>query len=460
MVGQLIYIIAFITSFLLYYFAPEGPNPPFMGSCIAIASFLIFIHIRGKYVESELSKVYLRHSVVFLIIFFIVFFQRALDYSLGIMQSGDADTSLVWGNSPQVVSRACALSLIALSSFLCGYSTYINRCVETEYSYVFHYQKYIIFGGFFLLLIHIIQYGIGDFSKKGDENTAIFTILQAVFLALLVIYIYDSKYNYIGSTIQYKRLIFPFLFVFFYLFVYFASGNRGGGIKVALIILISYLYLTDNKVNYKKILLVGVFCAFAFSVIGIVRVKNGKDVHAATEQILKKHSVSPFTSELAGSINTVHVAMAHVPSKQDYNYGSTFFPGFSVLVPGLSRILPKSDGSGDVITKMFFGGNIPSWGWGFGSSAVADVYLSFGMFGVLFIFFIFGRFIHYLEYGTFCVKKSPLFLVLSFCVYSQLVSLCRGPFFILFLSWDYAFLMVLFCMKRVYGCIDNKMEEN
>lgn len=189
-----------------------------------------------------------------MIIFFIVFFQRALDFSLDILKTGSASTSLLWGNSPHVVSKACALSLVALSSFLCGYYTYINRCSEACCSYVFYYKRYIILGGFLLLLIHILQFGIGDFSKNNEENTAIFTILQAVFLALLVIYIYDSKHNHVDYRSQYKQLILPLLFTLFYLFVYFASGNRGGGIKVAMMLLISYIYFSDNRVNYKKYL--------------------------------------------------------------------------------------------------------------------------------------------------------------------------------------------------------------
>lgn len=450
MIGLLIYFISLILSILLYLLAPDEPNKMFMGCCVAIAAFLIFIHVKGRYVEDQLYKVYLRHSVVFLIIFFIVFFQRALDFSLDILKTGSASTSLLWGNSPYVVSKACALSLVALSSFLCGYYTYINRCSEACCSYVFYYKRYIILGGFLLLLIHILQFGIGDFSKNNEENTAIFTILQAVFLALLVIYIYDSKHNHVDYRSQYKQLILPLLFTLFYLFVYFASGNRGGGIKVAMMLLISYIYFTDNRVNYKKIFMIAIVGAFAVTLIGVIRTMQKQDINKAMEMVSESHSISPFTAELAGSVNTVHVAMGHVPSKQDYNYGATFFPGFSVLVPGLSRVMTKCEGSGDVITKMYFGGTVPSWGWGLASSAVADVYLSFGMLGVLIIFFIFGRFLHYLEYGTFCIRKSPLFLVLSFCVYSQLMSLCRGPFAILFLSWDYAFLMVLFCMRRVY----------
>ena len=51
--------------------------------------------------------------------------------------------------------------------------------------------------------------------------------------------------------------------------------------------------------------------------------------------------------------------------------------------------MPDIPTSEDIITTMFFGGKIPTWGWGLGSSAVADVYIAFGMLGVIIIFFIF-----------------------------------------------------------------------
>ena len=91
--------------------------------------------------------------------------------------------------------------------------------------------------------------------------------------------------------------------------------------------------------------------------------------------------------------------------------GTSFINGFSVLVPGLSRITHGvAEPSGETITKMYFGENMPDWGWGFGSSCIADVYISFGILGIIVIFFFLGRFIHYLEYGTFVADKSPYFL--------------------------------------------------
>lgn len=452
MLGKILSYLVLVISVLMFFYAPTNPDRLFLGYCILMASILMYIHIKGIYVERELRKVYLRHSVVFLLIFFIVFFQRDLDYSLGLLTNDSIGVDLFFGNAPHVVSKACALSLIALSSFLCGYYRYSSKYKRNNTKkYVFKDTKVLVFGGFFLMFLHILQYGIGNFSKDENTDTAILIIMQAVLLAIIVANAYDIRSNSKPNSISIKKYRMSLVLIFLFLFIYFASANRGGAIKVCLMLLVAYIYITDNRVNYKKIAIIAIAGAFSITMIGLVRSMVDRDINAAMKMLLDMKSISPLTSELAGSVNTVHVALGNVPSMQDYNYGSSFFPRFNILIPGLNRIMPDIPTSEDIITTMFFGGKIPTWGWGLGSSAVADVYIAFGMLGVIIIFFIFGWFIHYLEYGTFCIQKSPLFLVLSFCVYSQLISLCRGPFAILFLSLDFALILVLiFMRKRIY----------
>lgn len=444
-------------SVVLYYIAPNYPSRPFMGLCVTMALVLMFLHTKGCGAEDKLKRIYLRHSIVFILGYLIVFFQRAIDYSVGLIDeySGSVE-SLLWANVPFVVSKACALSLIGISAFVYGYNSYTyNKNIVSKVRYQFRLKKGLVLSGFLLLLVYVILTGIGDFTKKEEsENIGYLMVAQAVLLAVVVIYTYDYKYNAAYQEFNKRFFIVPVSLIAFYLFIYFATGNRGGAIKVCFMLLVAYLYLQHEKVNYKKIFFCFLIGALAMTTIGIVRTMETKDMNEVAALMSVKETVSPFTVELSGSVNTVHVALANYPSKKKFNCGTSFFSGFSVLVPGLSRITHgMSENSGDILTKMYFGGSVPDWGWGLGSSAVADVYISFGMIGVLLIFFLFGKFLHYLEYGTFVIEKSPFFLVLSFCVYSQFISLCRGPFSILFLSWDYALIIVLVCaikrMKRI-----------
>ena len=424
---KLISLIVLLISLVFFYTAPNYPSRPFMGFCTIIAIFLIVLQIKGYCTDKELKKIYLRHSTIFLIFFFIVFFQRATDFSLGIIDQDSISVyDLIWAYVPSVVSKASALALLALSTFLFGYHCYSPRLLkDCIYTYKFRSKYFLVTSGFGLLFVYVALTGIGDFSKHSeDENMGFLMVAQAVLLAIVVIYS----------------------------FVYFATGNRGGAIKVCLMLLASYVYIAKDGVNYKRIFVLFIIGAFSMTLIGIIRMQETKKLNEISSLISAKETISPLTVELSGSVNTVHLVLANVPIKQNYNWGTSFINGFSVLVPGLSRITHGvAEPSGETITKMYFGENMPDWGWGFGSSCIADVYISFGILGIIVIFFFLGRFIHYLEYGTFVADKSPYFLILSFCVFSQFHSLCRGSFSILFLSWDYAVLLVFLfvqCYKK------------
>lgn len=165
MIGKLLSFLVLVVSVMMYFYAPTSPDRTFLGYCILMGAVLIYIHIKGKYVERELRKVYLRHSVVFILIFFIVFFQRDLDFALGLLTNDSPRVDLFYGNAPHVVSKACALSLMALSSFLCGYyKSSFKNMHNTTNVYVFISHKLLVIGGFFLMFLHVLQYGIGNIS--------------------------------------------------------------------------------------------------------------------------------------------------------------------------------------------------------------------------------------------------------------------------------------------------------
>ena len=87
----------------------------------------------------------------------------------------------------------------------------------------------------------------------------------------------------------------------------------------------------ENYPEYKKIAIIAIAGAFSITMIGLVRSMVDRDINAAMKMLLDMKSISPLTSELAGSVNTVHVALGNVPSMQDYNYGSSFFPRFNIF---------------------------------------------------------------------------------------------------------------------------------
>lgn len=129
-----------------------------------------------------------------------------------------------------------------------------------------------------MLFVYVALTGIGDFSKHSeDENMGFLMVAQAVLLAIVVIYSYEYKNKVNAKSIRILYFLFPLSLILFYLFVYFATGNRGGAIKVCLMLLASYVYIAKDGVNYKRIFVLFIIGAFSMTLIGIIRMQETKN---------------------------------------------------------------------------------------------------------------------------------------------------------------------------------------
>lgn len=421
----------------------------YMGTIIgcSIISIILFLFDKNSPLDRLLNKVYLRHSVFFIICFYIVFFQCDIDYILGII---DSENQYLWYDK-SVVCKSLALSGLALTSFLIGYKLF-QRGLDIQNARVhFPFKSKNILCHFTLILLLVyyifipksyLQYGYGTDIEVGPVG-AIIGYLQACFIAIFVLYSVDFRKS--GSKKWIKEFGYPLILISLYILLILLSGRRTEALRSVSLILIAYIYSYLGKINYKRIIISGIVAVSVFSVLGVLRSHSSGNVTETFRMISNYTSISPFTREYAGSVNTLHIAVSNYPSKYEYDYGSSFFPNFLKIVPGLSSLYQeyiidgKIETSGDIITNIYFGSD-PSWG--LGTSIIADIYISFGAIGVCIIFLIFGYFVKYLEFVTFVKFKSLYLLALSFCCYSALLYMCRSSFSIIFICWAYSCILI------------------
>ena len=119
-----LYLISLIAAYFLYNEAPTSMNKDFMTICIALVAINIsyFVLSRPKNGYS-IKRIFVRHSYIFIICFFIVFFQADLDYILGFI---DGNMKMLWIDN-NVVCKAMALSTVAICSILLGYNLFRSR---------------------------------------------------------------------------------------------------------------------------------------------------------------------------------------------------------------------------------------------------------------------------------------------------------------------------------------------
>lgn len=443
------HILSLFVAYYLFTIAPSNMDRSFMSTCLilVVVNSLAYVFQKRPIFENKKTKIYLRHTFVFLFCFFIVFFQYDIDYLFGLSNETD---KLIWTDTT-VVCKSMSIACMALCSLLIGFSLYRGKIKRPVYTYTFRMKKELCVLGFAMLIVYLVftprAYLMGGYNEgieRGGANV-ILVLLQALFITMFAIYCYEYSSGRMRRNIL-RELRMPVLLIICYMIIILMSGRRTEAVRMGMLLMIVFVYIKREKINYKLVLVYVIGIAFLFTAVSLVR--SG----GSAEQIREIASVSPLTKELAGSVNTLHVAVTNFPDVYPYTKGITFFPNFCVLVPGLDQFYQnfiKEAGlittSAELITMLGVGEGA---GYGMGSSIVADVYISFGYIGVILIFIFLGYFIRHLEYGTFSQQFSPFFLVLSFGCYSQFMFACRGTIANMFLSWSYATLLMFILCRR------------
>lgn len=460
---MIVYIIFLFVEIGFYLTAPKSMEKSFMFYCLlsVVVQLVYFFCFDKKDKRGKLKGIYFRHTSFFLASFFVVFFQCDIDYVIGLI---DESEKMLWIDNT-IVCKSLALATMAMTSVLIGYKlmqmrdSHSHIIKASSCDYICNNKHLLCVIGYAMLALYILfvprDYLYGGYNEGADKGWAnvLLILIQAVFVAMFALYGYDFR-NSKSKKIFIRELRYPFLLVLLYIFIVLVTGRRTEAIRAAFLLVIVYSYCMGKKASNKLIISYFIVAAILFSIIGVLRMGEVKSFEKGFSTVSEKPSLSPFTRELAGSVNTLHVAVSYFPNQLDYNYGMTFFPPFCVLIPGLDRFFVAfvADNnvplrSGEVITTLGIGANA---GYGMGSSIVADVYISFGPIGVFIVFLLFGIFLRYLEMGSFAVKKSPYFLVLSMGCFSMFMYACRGTVANIFLSWSYATILVfIFSKKKV-----------
>ena len=448
------YTCLLILNILIYLNAPSDLNKSFLGMSLLIPLLgsIFFILDNLKIIGKK--GIYVRHSFLFIFVFFIVFYQYYIDYLLGFL---DGTEERIWV-SHSIVCKSCALSNFSLISFFIGYTFQkqkMNHVVEEAclYSIRFPFKKHLCIASYLLffafLLIVDKSFFAGDYAAMDFGGFWIIVILQSFFIAMLVLYSIEFKTNNHENVKKFFK--YPILIILIYSSIVLLCGRRTEVLRVLSLSLGCIAFLKGEKLNFKKFVISGILLMSLFAIIGVIRGGNG-NFSSGVDAINNRASFMPVTLELAGSVNTLHVATCYIPEEVPYNYGLSFFPSFTLLVPGLDRtfnmIFPELAlmKSPNIITNLYWGGVGP---YGLGSSSVADVYISFGAIGLLVVFFLLGRLMRYLEVKTFVQHSvNPYILALSFCVFSQIIYSMRTGISVLFMSWTYS-CMIIYAITKL-----------
>lgn len=454
-----IHIILVAISLVMLGHAPRNINAPFMLQCFAVAFVSIILYFRLK--KKRKRRMIISHSLLFTIAYCVVFYQFDIDYLLGLVDMTFRTNVLTIFNE-SVVCKALCIANIALNSFFFGLSINENKIYKTNAVYSFgNYQKSLTGLSFLLLLVYLIvvdkQYLFNGYAKGYDAGypaQLTMSLLQATLIAFVVIkcYICRKEDKEICATSDFWREFkFQIIICILTALLILMSGRRTEAVSVLFSLFFGFVYVYRGKIPVIRIAVVVAFLSFIFSFLSFYRTINGGDANEAVEAVSNISSVFPPTRELAFNASSLHIVLSYVPSQVDYNYGTSFFPGFLTIVPGLHKIflnladLPLVKQNSAFFCTIYGNGNLS---WGLGTSCVADVYLSFGIIGVIIIFILWGRYLGFLEKISIADLANPFLLALALCTYKELIYITRGSLTYCFGAYTYSALLIYFFSKK------------
>lgn len=430
----------------IYPFLPNVLDRSMMITLLSIVGISIILYAFYNQFFSSKGSQYLKQSILILLSISIVHFQYPIDYVIGYLSS---EESFIWMNN-SIVVKSLYFSTIGLISFFLGYILHIpkvpkyffksdlNRIVSTEYLY---YLAPIFLVGYFLTVDKL--YLAGYYGSVGMGQTAAYFILlfQVVVYGIIIqnslnAIILRNKPKSFLEYVHYQGYSLLFVILVYFVSV-IISGDRGPIIYFSLAYVAGYIYVTKKRVTLKHALITLVIGASFITILGIVRSMD-KSLSFKERLVLsisfdqeRTKSVMPYTSELAGSIRTLHAVTDYVPEYHPHTYGRFQLQQVIVSIPFSNRLTTMIWGdhyryrSPASFATWVIQGDTPSSG--VGTTCIADFYVEFGLIGVIIGMFLLGYFIRFSEVIFFHHALPKLFpLIFSFVYLSDAIYIARS----------------------------------
>jgi len=480
-VHKAIVLICFLILNILYLNTPEKPNASFQRNIfivLIISSIALFMFQK---IGNKQFR-YFSITPIFILGYIIVFFQIPLLRFYG-FEIKESLFNFIWANDT-VINKSIIISGIGLLSFYLGLmffrkGTTNNIIIKKETKDSGRFLIILTYAFYFLFFISSGSYKTGEYTPEDASGLVnYFSKFFNIFLSAAIILKVSNITSLSNKKMSFKRyLLFfekPLLIILFWHLIFSMFVGDRGPIIYYLMMTFSMYFLRFKEIGVIKIAFIIFMSSVFFTGMGIVRQTRGGDkgyiervtgvfqIGGMSENNIGFDTSVPggTTIELAISIRTLNYSIYNVPNKFDYGYGIFQSKYFFSIIPGLSGIMlnlihngdPKYNGSSNFITYLIQGKDST---YGDGSSIVADLYLDFGVYGVIIGLFLFGAFIGKNENKLFTGHQEISIVWIALIVYFSLAIYVNRSALLLQLS---KIIMIYIALKMNYFIINkNKL---
>ena len=457
-------IFVLLASILGYFYAGDGMNSWFMSLCSMAMGGASILFCKTMHLRFQ-NWGYFSASSLFCLSFWIVHFFYAL--LLIFYEEVEFFSIHLWPH-PDRANYTTLVSVLAFSGFYLGYLSLALRTPHlTVRSVTVLSSQSLSRLSLAAPLISILNFvcfisvvgptylsgGYAGSGNWGSGATYFFQFFELFFYLSLILEVYKIKLKnkqlgVLAYALSFNWLTIVFLFAFIVFNLYI--GDRGPILTSVFIVVGGY------DLFIKRFRLVAVVLALILGIAAMSYVSNyrtrdaGASLEERVEQAKYKLEEKRWyhaPGELGGNVRTANVgiAMAHSDGFWYGKFQAVHIMGVIPFAKGAVIYvlnIPFGLTSGVYLTMVING----SRGVGVGTTPVADVYLDFGLLGIIIMFPCLGRFIAWLELNAFSTSSVYHFVVYLWLL-SEALYWPRAVFFHNLNEWLWA-LFILWVVQK------------
>jgi len=387
-------LFLFIVSILLYIFAPHVYSHQY---CIIllIVFFLISFQIIS---QTTINNNYFNFHVLFLISFFFVnFVYPVFLYPISVEYFHVFKLKF----NQDIITKATALALVGSSSYNLGVLLNVRKKVIKIETLNFNIKTIQFFLSVLLVILFfgLVAFGgtsflQGNFKSSSNIPAGLTIFFQIVlYLSILFAFSLVSSQKKIRYVIfKYNKLVLLIYFLFSLLFIF--AGDRGPFIQVTLVFLVS-LTLFIKPIKFKSFIIMALSGMLVLTFIGYARTQHSTDDSVVSFkkgfQYMKLNSIFDIAMDLIVTNRNLYVGYEYA-NIYGLNYGKYMSYQIFAPIPMLPSIytklvfntIPDDLTSGRIIT------NYSKANYGLGTNLIIDLYMAFGIYGIIFFMFMLG----------------------------------------------------------------------
>ncbi|RKE04602.1 O-antigen polymerase [Marinifilum flexuosum] len=287
----------------------------------------------------------------------------------------------------------------------------------------------VLLGMYIPRLIQLVIIGV---PTKEFESSLINVLIQYVLYYVVIVKVNNFVLNYsrkgIFLFIRKNWLVFTMIFV--YLFLLILLGSRTIPLRILLLLLLLYnIYL--YKLSKKVVVLLIIFGSVALFAIGVIR-NPSVALETSTMQV---NPILKVGNELVINNRSLYVLMEQ-KDLYGINFGQTLLMYILSVIPFMQSIFLYITGwsvsdisSAALVTELYFGDKPDKEVVGLGTNIIGDIYLSFGIIGVILLMFFGGILLKKLYRSVF-LKNNIIPIILYSVLFMDVIYITRSSYLV------------------------------